>query len=137
MNPEQDDEVLLDEFLLLHYRDAARPIRDCIDLLHYYAELTGVHPGCFATPAEVGLGPRVARHLLDALRRGPAPGRVVAVRAWVEKASIPAYRAMLEAGGPLDAAERAALVERYVLLCRRHRMERFNEQKPFDAGQVK
>jgi hypothetical protein len=44
------------------------------------------------------------------------------VKARVEKASICAYRAMLETDGYMSASERTAIIDRYIDLCQRHNM---------------
>ncbi len=51
------------------------------------------------------------------------------VRARVEKASICAYRAMIEAGGPMEPEERSNLIERYIDLCRRYNMTYASETR--------
>ena len=53
------------------------------------------------------------------------------VKARVEKASICAYRAMIEAGG--DMADREAIIDRYIDLCKRYNMTMAAETKPAEV----
>ncbi|MCH8293376.1 hypothetical protein IH992_20020, partial [Candidatus Poribacteria bacterium] len=51
------------------------------------------------------------------------------VRARVEKASIPAYKAMIVAGGDMEKAERQKLIDRYIAICERFQMTHAAEHK--------
>ena len=128
-SPDFDSRALTEEFIRLHYAEAAQPILDWVDLLHDNAEVKGVHPNCFPTAEEVGLDPTIARQALDYFAQAQKLAGSDTIRHRVEKASISAYKAMIVAGGPMDGAERAALIERYITLCRRHGMTRATEQK--------
>ena len=136
-NPALDDRAVLEEFVRLHYRAAAGPILACIDMFHDHAAQAGVHPTCFPSPAEAGVDPEVARRMLAAFDEALRLADSEMVRARVEKASICAYRAMIEAGGPMGEAERRAILDRYVLLCRRYNMTHVNELEAFDAARVR
>jgi alpha-L-fucosidase len=102
-NPYQDGWVLVEEFCRLHYGAAGEEVLGYLVRLHDRAESLGVHPTCFATPEELGLDADFAAEMMERFARA----RAVAERegpeyvARVEKASIPAYRAMIEAGAPL------------------------------------
>jgi len=128
-NPSLDDQKLIVEFVKLHYKSAAQPILDYIEMLHDNAEESGVHPNCFPKPEEVGLRPEIARKALDYFNRALKLARDEAVRARVEKASICAYRAMIEAGGALTKAELKSIVDRYIELCQRYDMTYAAEHK--------
>ncbi len=128
-NPSLDDQKLIVEFVKLHYKSAAQPILDYIEMLHDNAEESGVHPNCFPKPEEVGLRPEIARKALDFFNRALELAGDEAVRARVEKASICAYRAMIEAGGALTKAELKSIVDRYVALCLRYEMTFAAEHK--------
>jgi hypothetical protein len=128
-NPSLDDQKLIVEFVKLHYKSAAEPILDYIEMLHDNAEESGVHPNCFPKPEEVGLRPEIARKALDYFNRALELADDEAVRARVEKASICAYRAMIEAGGALTKAELKSLVDRYIELCQRYDMTYAAEHK--------
>jgi hypothetical protein len=58
------------------------------------------------------------------------------VRARVEKASICAYRAMIEAGRLGGQAECVALIDRYIELCRCYNLTHVNERDLLDPAQV-
>jgi len=135
-NPQLDDRSVLEEFVRLHYQNAAEPILDCIDMFHDNAEQSGVHPNCFPSPDDVALRPEVARGMLNGFQQALDLAESEMVRARVEKASICAYRAMIEAGGAMKQAECAALIDRYVELCRRYNLTHVNERDPFDPAQV-
>ena len=53
-NPELDDGMVLSEFVRLHYKNAAQPILDCINMFHDNAEESKLHPRCFPSPDDVG-----------------------------------------------------------------------------------
>jgi hypothetical protein len=135
-NPGLDDRAVLEEFVRLHYEGAAGPVLACIDMFHDHAGRSGVHPDCFPSPDDVGLRPEIARSMLDHFEQALRLAGNEMIRARVEKASICAYRAMIEAGGPVEEAQRRAIVERYVMLCRRYNVTHINERTPFDAAQV-
>ncbi len=135
-NPQLDDQAVLEEFVRLHYQSAAGPILDCIEMFHDHAEQSGVHPNCFPSPDDVALGPEIARGILDAFEQALHLAENEIARSRIEKASICAYRAMIEAGGPMEEAERAAIVGRYILLCQRYNMTHVNERDRFDGTRV-
>jgi hypothetical protein len=128
-NPCLDDQKLIEEFVQLHYKSAAQPILDYIEMLHDNAEESGVHPNCFPKPKEVGLRPEIARKTLDFFNRALELAHDEAVCARVEKASICAYRAMIEAGGALTKVELKSLVDHYIALCQRYDMTYAAEHK--------
>jgi hypothetical protein len=113
----------------LHYKNAAQPILNYIKMLHDNAEKSGVHPGCFPKPEEVGLRPEIARKALDYFDKALKLTSDETVRARVEKASICAYRAMIEAGGFMTEVEFKSLVDHYITLCKRHGMTYAAEHK--------
>ena len=128
-NPDFDAKELREEFVRLHYKSAAQPILDYIEMLHDNAEEAGVHPGCFPSPDQVGLNPEISRKTFDYFEKALQLSDDEVVRARVEKASICAYRAMLEAGGPMPTAEREDLIDRYITLCQRYNMTYAAEYK--------
>lgn len=102
-NPYLDAQALVEEFCRLHYGAASSEILAYIDRLHDRAESLAIHPTCFATPAELGLDPAFASEMMERFARAgelaAAEHPIFAAR--VEKASLVAHRAMLEAGAPL------------------------------------
>jgi len=106
-NPYLDGWSLVEEFCRLHYGPAGEEILAYLVRLHDRAEGLGIHPACFATPEELGLDEGFAREAMEAFARA----RATAVErggpehvARVEKASLSAHRAMIEAGAPLGYA---------------------------------
>jgi len=128
-NPDFDDRAILEEFVRLHYEGAAQVILSYIDMLHDNAEKSGAHPTCFPKPEEVGLRPEISRKIMDYFKQALELADDGEVYARVEKASICAYRAMIVAGGDMPDAERKALVDDYIALCKRHNMTHAAEHK--------
>jgi hypothetical protein len=128
-NPDLDDQAVIEEFVTLHYGKAAPLILEYINMLHDNAEQAGVHPGCFPKPAEVGLNPEISRKIFNYFQKAVEMADDEVVRSRVEKASICAYRAMIEAGGDMEDAEREAIIDQYITLCKRHNMTRAAEHK--------
>ena len=127
-----DGRELCREFVELHYREAAEPIREYLEMLHDNAEVRGVHPNCFPTPEEVGLDADLARKGLGHFERALGLAAGDEVRARVEKASISAHKAMIATKGWKDEGEREELIENYVALCRRYGMTHTAERQLFD-----
>lgn len=139
-NPQLDDRAVAEEFVRLHYRSAAGPILEYLNMLHDNAERSGLHPGCFPSAAEVGLRPEIAQRAFEYFEQALALADDEEVRARVEKASICAYKAMIEAGGPphdddgvlrMDLAPKYDdLIPRYIALCDRYHMTHAAESMP-------
>jgi len=106
-NPYLDGWSLVEEFCRLHYGDAGVEVLAYLTRLHDRADSLGIHPGCFATPEELGLDAAFARDAMETFARARATaereGPEFAAR--VDKASVSAHRAMLEAGAPLGYAD--------------------------------
>jgi len=120
--PNFDDKAVIEEFVRLNYKSASQPILDYINMFHDNAEKTGLNPGTFPSPVDVGLNPEMSRKIMDYFNKALALADDDVVKARVEKASICAYRAMIEAGGDMPASERATVIDRYIDLCQRHNM---------------
>ncbi len=86
-NPELRGPALMDEFLDLHYRRAAPPIRRYIDLVHDNAEKKGIHKNCFGEAKDFDIDETVAQAGLDAFSEARRLADDDTVRARVEKAS--------------------------------------------------
>ena len=117
----------------MYYEEAAQPILDYVAMLHDNAESRGLHPTCFPSTEEVGLDPETAAKILDYFTRALELARSDVIRARVEKASICAYKAQIAAAGPMESAERAALIEHYIALCRRYGLTHGGEHKAAEA----
>ncbi len=137
-NPQLDSWALAEEFCRLHYKKAAGPILDHLELIHDNAEKSGCHPGCFPRPEQVGLRPEICLKSLEYFDKALRLADDDTVRARVEKASICAHRAMIEVGGQMgyvDGAVRLTfpgrhdrLVDRYIALAKRHGMTMASER---------
>ena len=132
-NPQLDAETLLNEFVNFHYKTAAPPILEYITFLHDNAETKGLHPRCFPTPEDVGLDAESARTIFDYFQQALALAEKPEIQARVEKASIPAYKAMLVAGGEMQPEKRRTLIDEYIALCERYNMSHAAEQQAAEA----
>ena len=132
-NPHLDAEALLNEFVNLHYEAAAPPILEYITFLHDNVEARGLHPRCFPTPEDVGLDAESAQIIFDYFQRALALAEKPEIRARVEKAAIPAYKAMLVAGGDTEPQKRHTLIDEYIALCERYNMSHAAETQAAEA----
>ena len=140
-NPSLNSWDLVDEFCRLHYKKAAQPILDYLTFLHDNAESTGREPGCFPSPIEVGLSKDVSLTIMKYFQRAMKLADTEDVKQRVEKASICAYRAMLETAVNMRLESDALRVsfpagyedsiEKYITLCERHNMTRHREHNAF------
>lgn len=121
-NPHLDADALLNEFVNLHYEAAASAILEYITFLHDNVESRGLHPRCFPTPEDVGLDAESAQKVFDYFQQALALAEKPEIRARVEKASIPAYKAMLVVGGDMESEKRQTLIDEYIALCERYNM---------------
>lgn len=101
-NPALDSWKLAREFCLLHYGQAGNTLLDYLEFLHDNAEQSGFEPTCFPMPFEVGITPSSAQKIFDFFSKALALAENETIRNRVEKASISAYRAVLEVGGQLN-----------------------------------
>jgi len=97
-NPNLSGQLLIDEFLDLHYGKAADPIRRFINLVHDNAEAKGIERNCFGSAKDYGIDESIATRGLEAFAEALRLAEDDAVRARVEKASVCAYRAAVEDG---------------------------------------
>lgn len=132
-NPHLDAETLLNEFVNFHYETAAPPILAYITFLHDNVEARGLHPRCFPTPEDVGLDAESAQTVFDYFQQALALAENPEIRARVEKASIPAYKAMLVAGGDMESQKRQMLIDEYITLCERYNMSHAAETQAAEA----
>ena len=121
-NPHLDADAHLNEFVNLHYEAAAPPILEYINFLHNNVEARGLHPRCFPTPEDVGLDAESTQTIFDYFQQALALAEKPEIRARVEKASIPAYKAMIVAGGEMPSQKRQTLIDEYITLCERYNM---------------
>ena len=128
-NPSLDADALLNEFVNLHYGATAPTILEYITFLHDNAEARNLHPRCFPTPEDVGLDAESSQTIFDYFQQALALAENSEIRGRVEKASIPAYKAMLVAGGDLESQKRQMLIDEYIALCERYNMSHAAETK--------
>ena len=119
-NPYLDAQAVLTEFVQLHYETAAPTILEYINFLHDNAEAKGCHPRCFPSPAEVGLDAESTQRVFEYFQEALARAENSEIHARVEKAAIPAYKAMLVAGGEIESKRRRNLIAEYIALCKRY-----------------
>ena len=132
-NPHLDADELLNEFVNLHYETAAPPILEYINFLHDNVETRGLHPRCFPTPEDVGLDSESSQTIFDYFHQALALAEEPEIRARVEKASIPAYKAMIVAGGEMSSQKRQTLIDEYIALCERYNMSHAAETQTAEA----
>ena len=121
-NPHLDADAHLNEFVNLHYEAAAPPILEYINFLHDNVEAGSLHPRCFPTPEDVGLDAESAQTIFDYFQQALALAEKSEIRARVEKAAIPAYKAMIVAGGEMPSEKRQTLIDEYITLCECYNM---------------
>ncbi|MBI5094623.1 MAG: DUF4838 domain-containing protein [Candidatus Hydrogenedentes bacterium] len=140
-DPALDSWALTEEFCELHYQEAAPIILEYLKLIRDNAEAKHAHPNCGAAPIELGLTPEIARKAVDSFVKARAAAKNDTVRARVEKASIPAYRALILVNGYPWKVENGTcrrdlpeeyknLVSTYIALCKKYNMSMVSEQLP-------
>ena len=132
-NPHLDADAHLNEFVNLHYEAAAPPILEYINFLHDNVEERGLHPRCFPTPEDVGLDAESSQTIFDYFQQALALAEKQEIRARVEKAAIPAYKAMIVAGGEMPTQKRQTLIDEYITLCERYNMSHAAETQAAEA----
>ncbi|RJP18559.1 MAG: DUF4838 domain-containing protein [Candidatus Omnitrophota bacterium] len=103
--PETDSWEAAKEFCRLHYGKAAKTMIRYLTQLHDNAERTGFHPTCFPNPFEVGIQPAFSEKIFGLFQKAMDQAEEEAVQDRVEKASICAYRSVLETCGQYEIKE--------------------------------
>ena len=122
-DPTRDEEDILDEFLELHYQEAAPPIREWLERLHDHVAERDVHNNCFGQLADYGItdelvaeGERLFEEALDRAESEAVSDRVERASLCIHRAKMePAVLAMRDRG-PWDeelAAAQLPIVERF------------------------
>ncbi len=132
-NPHLDADALLNEFVNLHYEAAAPPILEYIAFLHDNVEARGLHPRCFPTPEDVGLDAESAQTIFDHFQQALALAEKPEIRARVEKAAIPAYKAVIVTGSEMPPEKRRTRIDEYIALCKRYNMSHAAETQAAEA----
>ena len=137
-DPTRSGESLVDEFLTLHYSEAAPPIQRFINLVHDSAEQSGLHKNCFGNASDYGFDETLAQAGLDAFAEAVHLTNDDTVRQRVKKASISAYRAAIEPiwvlhePSDLDSELKQRmrpLVREFLSLCEAHGVTRVSESR--------
>ena len=141
-NPELDSWELAKEFCQLHYGKAAKTVFAYLDFLHDNAERAGYEPGCFPNPYELGLNAEVSTKIFNYFQKALTQAENEEVFKRIEKASICAWRAVLETCGEMQIndgkltvrypAPFEDAVEKYKELTKKYGQERAEEWEPID-----
>jgi hypothetical protein len=143
-DPSRSGQGLVDEFLDLHYAEAAPPIRRFINLVHDRAQASGRHKNCFGKARDFGIDESIAQAGLDAFAEALKLASNDTVRARVEKASICAYRAAIEpcwdveSAAKLDPAlkdQMRVLARQFFNLCGKYGVTQVSEQRTVAEAQ--
>jgi hypothetical protein len=96
-DPTRDGQQLMNEFLSLHYGQAAPPILRYINLIHDNAEKRNLHQRCMGGKAvDYGIDESIGKAGLEAFKEAMSLADNETIRMRVEKLSICAYRAAIE-----------------------------------------
>jgi hypothetical protein len=141
-DPTGNGQELIDEFITLHYAEAAPPIRKYINLIHDTAEQSGLHKNCFGSAHNYGIDETLAQAGLDAYAEATKlAGSNEVLRERVAKASVSAYRAAIEPAwilqepSDLDVELKQRmrpLVRQFFSLCETHGVTRVSEGQSVD-----
>lgn len=136
-NPSLNDQEVIEEFCRLHYGKAADAILEYVGKLCDRTEREGWHPSCFPRPIEMGLTPEFSKELFDIFQKGMALAETPEIRRRVEKASMCAYRAIIERCGQIRfdkdrlwmswPAPWDLMVDRYELLTKKYNVTKATE----------
>ena len=141
-DPTLDDRELIDEFLDLHYAEAAGPIRRYLEFARRKAAASGKHHRCSQPAGHYGLDREVGEEGLKLFKEAMELARTDEIRRRVEKAGVCAHAMMVEAildpknrgemifeaarrgnavkAGPGPLAEALPHLDRMLDLCERH-----------------
>ena len=96
-NPKLSGQQLMDEFLTLHYKKAAPPIRRYLNFMHDRVAATGLEGNCFGSARRhFGIDETIVAAGLEAFDEALQLADDDVVRSRVEKASISVYGAAIE-----------------------------------------
>ena len=139
-DPTRSGQQLMDEFLDLHYGKAAPPIRRFINMLHDHCESQGIHRNCFGRASDYAIDETMAAAAMDAFAEALALAESDATKRRVEKASICAYRAVIDPAWenkqlePDQAQKMRPLVKRLFELCATFEVPMFAEVTTLDQA---
>ncbi len=140
-NPNLDSWQEAREFCRLHYGKAAPFIWNYLTFEHDWANRYGDHPTCFAFPRQLGLNRAFALKAFDYFHRALRAAENDTIRRRVEKISLTAYRAMMEAGAEFYFADGQLkrryppgyehVVEQYIALAQKYHLTQAAERMPW------
>ncbi len=140
-NPQRDLWQEVKEFCRLYYGKAAPAILEYVNFIQKNIEQKGKHPTCFASPQQLGLDQAVALKLLKIFENALALAESETIKQRVEKASISAWRTLIEAGATFKVENNrlkrmypepyANAIDRYIELAEKYGLERSDESTPF------
>ncbi|MBN1435829.1 MAG: DUF4838 domain-containing protein [Sedimentisphaerales bacterium] len=119
-DPSLDTDDLIDEFVTLHYGQAGPYIRQFLDLVYNYYSSEGTHQAsCISGQWDLPVDATVASDGLDLFIQALDAAENETIRERVEKASICAYRAIIDPIWQMeeDATIEASSAEYYQPLC--------------------
>ena len=132
-NPDADVPALTREFLAAYYGPAAEPLGRYVDLMQQQVATTNVHAHIFDNPKAKYLNKEVlaaANTVFDEAERLAAGNGTILKR--VQTARLPVWYVQL-AANHIPAAERAALLEKFLAVARRAGVSNISEGKTLDA----
>ncbi|MDX9972218.1 MAG: DUF4838 domain-containing protein [FCB group bacterium] len=141
--PGQDSWALAQRFCKLYYGAAADEMIDYLTMLHRVSDEAGFHPDCGPTAERIGLTAEVSKDIVARFGRMMSLAENDTIRARVEEASLPAYKAALMTSETrwdyADGVARRVMPEeatgyldRYVALCRKYNMTMHAESVKVD-----
>ncbi len=141
--PGQDSWALAQRFCKLYYGQSADAMMDYLSMMHRVSDEAGLHPDCGPSPERVGLTPEVSRDIVARFERMLEKAENDTMRARLEEASIPGYKATLltsaatwrYADGFVNRMwpeETTAALTRYIALCKKYNMTMHSESGSLD-----
>jgi hypothetical protein len=143
-DPTRSGQKLRDEFIDLHYGPAAPPIRRYIEAYHDHVKAAkNRHRNCYGEAADFLIDENIVKTAMGAFEEALKLAGDDAVKARVEKASICAYRAAIDAawnppGGkelsPETIQQLRPQVKRLFELIAKYKVPNWNEGGPVDGA---
>ncbi len=138
--PGSDSWDLALKFCRMHYTESAEPIIKWLTLLHNHVSLSDVHYNCFPEAKDMNLDIEMGKKAIALFEQAIGLAKTGEVRRRVEKASICAYRLMLEASPYVRVNDAYKLflpkgyestLETYKSLVKKYKTERPTEMAGF------
>jgi len=160
-DPTRDDQALIDEFIALHYGEAADHVREYLAILEAAATREEIHHHCFGHGGAYGVTRTTVAEAMPVLQAGMDAAESNAVRLRVEKLTVGLHRVMIEPAaawvrGNLEvvsgdnawnrvyrvsrpfpaelADDMRPKVARFIALAKKHEVTHFAERADFETG---